>query len=205
MKSKKEEWYDIPGYEGFYQISNKQRIRSLDRIEIRSCKFGQVTAIRRGQIRSTSNDGYGYLRLYLRKNGKSERWLVHRLVATVFVPNPENKPLINHKDGNKNNNEPDNLEWVTTQENTKHAVLNGLHSYMRGGKSAIGPDDIPNILKRIASGEKKQSIANDYEVSKDAICRIKSGETWTRIVKQWKQEHGEIPNKTWKWRTTVHI
>ena len=73
----------------------------------------------------TSN---GYERVVLCNAGKSKRYLVHRLVAMLYVPNPNNLDVVNHKDGNKRNNNADNLEWVTTSENLKHAFRIGLVS-----------------------------------------------------------------------------
>lgn len=68
----------------------------------------------------------GYLRVDLWKNNKKKHYRVHRLVAMAFIPNPQNKPQVNHKDGNKQNNCVDNLEWCTNEENRKHAIANGL-------------------------------------------------------------------------------
>lgn len=71
--------------------------------------------------------GYAYVNLYNEKGRKTKK--IHRLVAETFIPNPENKPMVNHKDGNKLNNHVENLEWVTPSENAQHAVDNGLLSF----------------------------------------------------------------------------
>jgi len=73
----------------------------------------------------------GYPIVYLRKNGKSHVLTVHRLVATAFIPNPDNKPQVNHIDGNKTNNYVDNLEWCTNSENMDHAIRMGLFENSR--------------------------------------------------------------------------
>lgn len=71
----------------------------------------------------------GYARMEMYKDHKPKMFNVHRMVAEVFIPNPENKPFVNHKDGNKQNNTVDNLEWVTQKENIEHAYKNGLSHY----------------------------------------------------------------------------
>ena len=123
---KKEIWKDIKGYEGLYQVSNYGRVRSLDRIIVDNwCtrKFkGKV-------LNPTEHNGkQPYLYVALSKQGKAKKVFVHQLVAEAFVPNPENKPQVNHKDGNPKNNKASNLEWVTNAENTQHAYNTGLNS-----------------------------------------------------------------------------
>ena len=82
----------------------------------------------------------GYKRISLSINGKHERWSIHRLVALLFIPNPEQKLEVNHIDGNKENNDVSNLEWCSRSENEKHAHLNGLKPNMVKGK--FGKDHI---------------------------------------------------------------
>ena len=109
-------WKDIQGYEGLYQVSNYGRIRSFKRMK--NNKEAR-------QFKLTPNST-GYISVGLRKNGKKILYQVHRLVAESFIPNPENKPQVNHIDGNKTNNHISNLEWVTASENTQHAYKMGL-------------------------------------------------------------------------------
>lgn len=112
-----EEWKDIPGYDGLYQISSKGRARSVfcDR---RRCgdKY-----IKKQQVLKPTITNYGYLVVGLTdKNGKCNSRLVHRLVAEVFIPNPEGLPIINHKDENKVNNSVENLEWCSYSYNNSY-------------------------------------------------------------------------------------
>ncbi|MEI3530091.1 MAG: NUMOD4 domain-containing protein [Bacilli bacterium] len=119
----KEIWKDVVGYEGLYRVSNLGRVKSLDCI--RRCGNGEC--IQKGIVLKNGFDrGNNYFRTRLSKNGKVSDFLVHRLVAQTFIPNPENKPQVNHKDGNKLNNCVDNLEWATGSENIQHAYDTGL-------------------------------------------------------------------------------
>lgn len=103
-------WKDIKGYEGLYKISN----------------YGRIYSYYSKKLLKTTLCNGGYLRGHLYKNTKVKAFLVHRLVAKAFIPNPENKPEVNHIDGNKKNNNVENLEWVTSKENMEHAVINNL-------------------------------------------------------------------------------
>ena len=132
----KEIWCDIKGYKGLYQVSSKGRVRSLSR-EVSRCDkkrgfyFGKVMK---------QAVACGYAGIVLCKAGHSKRYLVHRLVAHAFIPNPENKPQVNHKNGNKLDNNVDNLEWVTRSENMKHSFLIlGRKASMFGKKREDNP------------------------------------------------------------------
>lgn len=113
-----EEWRDIKGYECVYQVSNKGRIRSLDRYG----KHSENTVRKlKGQILKPFPVQAGYLAIYLCNKDGKKSFRVHRLVAFAFLPNPELKQEVNHKDGNRQNNNADNLEWVTKSENQTHS------------------------------------------------------------------------------------
>ena len=105
----KEIWRDIKGYEGIYQVSNYGRVKKL------VCKGST-----KEKIRKTSKDKYGYDQIVLSKNSKSTTYKIHRLVAIIFIENPNNYPCINHKDENKTNNYVENLEWCTVSYNNSY-------------------------------------------------------------------------------------
>lgn len=103
-------WKDIPGYEGMYKCSN----------------LGNVYSYNSNAKMKARKQNSGYFLLHLNRFGIRKAFTVHRLIASVFVPNPENKPQVNHKNGNKEDNRASNLEWATAKENTNHAFKNGL-------------------------------------------------------------------------------
>lgn len=108
-----EEWKDIEGYEGLYQVSN------LGRVKRSKGKYMKSERILMLFINTP-----GYLQVMLCKNNKCKKFTVHRLVANAFIPNPENKPQVNHIDEDKTNNKVSNLEWVTAKENVNHGTRN---------------------------------------------------------------------------------
>lgn len=117
-----EVWKDIPWYEGIYQVSSIGMVKSLDRrlpVQRHFCNY-------KWMILSTHLNKDWYILVALSRIWIQKIFLVHRLVALAFIPNPENKPEINHIDGNKYNNDLSNLEWCTHKENINHAIRTGL-------------------------------------------------------------------------------
>lgn len=137
-------WKDVVGYEGLFQVSNLGRVRSYDR-KVR-CHNGYRTI--KGRIYTNCFDRH-YYHVVLRGKKDNDVQLVHRLVAVAFIPNPDNKATVNHIDGNKLNNNVDNLEWATYSENSKHAFrigliapkithFRGIKAYRLSDKSFVG-------------------------------------------------------------------
>ena len=119
---KRESWRDIAGFEGVYQISDFGRVKSLARIIPHLGRWGKIVnqKFKERILRPIKNDGYNYV--YLSIGGKLHSRKIHRMVAETFIPNPKNKPTVNHKDGNRSHNEKSNLEWATVGENNRHGV-----------------------------------------------------------------------------------
>ena len=137
-------------------------------------KEGKVINKKKGNILKPQLNGKGYLRVSIGKQLK----FVHRLVAEKYIPNPNNLPQVNHKDGNKLNNCVDNLEWVTPKENIKHAIINGFRDCHGAHKLSV--NDVKNI-KKLFSEKSMKEIAEMYNVSLSCIKHIHAGHTWKNI------------------------
>ena len=157
-----EVWKDIEGYEGLYQVSTCGNIKSL----AKSRKNGNGRYyIQKEKLLKQSFTTTGYKKVELYKDGKRKSFKVHRLVAIAFIPNPDNKPEVNHIDGNKINNNIDNLEWVTSSENSIHAYETGLSP----NKKEL--DEI-RIIELYNKGTSKEEISRMFDVSNVVIARI---------------------------------
>ena len=167
----KEIWKDILGYEGLYQVSNSGKVKSLS--------FNRTNKSR--ILKNAITRGYVHITLFFKNKRKVTR--IHRLVGTHFVPNPENKPEINHKDGDKTNNNDWNLEWVTSYENSIHAIHTGLSSTFGENvhTSKLKSTDIPIIFMRYNQGHRVVDIAKDYNISDTSIRDIIKRRKWKHI------------------------
>ena len=152
-------WKDVIGYEGLYQVSNLGNVRGLDRKV--NGKYGNI-ANRYGRVLVPSKKKTGYLGVTFSIEKEKKYYSIHRLVAITFLPNPKNKPQVNHKDGDKANNKLSNLEWVTQSENGLHAYKNGLCPRLAGG----------NARNRKLSEKPVKEIRHYYLVKKYSIKEL---------------------------------
>ena len=174
-------WRDIPGYEGLYQASNDGHVKALER----KSWNGKVICIRSERLLTPQKVAGGYYQICITPNNKQIRKYLHRLIAEAWISNPDNKPFINHKDGNKSNNSISNLEWCTRSENVKHAFATGLMCN-KGEKSPVSKlkeEDVLSIRIRYYIGESTYRIfkSNDYPISYTNIKDIIAKRTWAHI------------------------
>lgn len=179
-------WKEVPGFEKFYKVSNHGRVKSLDRlVEMRPRNRGIYWAIREGRILAAALDGYGYFKVVFSINKVKTTHTVHKLVATVFVPNPENKPEVNHKDGDKTNNNDWNLEWCTKQENHVHATENNLKAKGSShGKVKLTDEQVLNLraeYKGRSKGPTMKQLGEKYGIKEAQTCAIINRKNWTHI------------------------
>lgn len=160
-------WKDIKGYEGCYQVNDVGEVRSL--------KSGEPKVLK------TTLAGRGYKSVCLCMNGHSTRTYIHRLVAETFLDNPENKPTVNHKDGNKLNNHVDNLEFMSYSENNQHAYDTEIHDRgERHYRARLTETDVAYI-KSQGKHTTFQKIADQFGVSRATIRDILVGKTWKAV------------------------
>lgn len=165
-------WKDLTGYIGIYQVSNNGRIKSLSRKIVR--KNGQI-AIVKEKILKSKKDRYGYFFIVLSNNNIRKTILVHRLVAAAFIPNPENKPCIDHIDGDRANNHADNLRWVTVKENQNNPITKSkwigkkAKPHHEKAVEQIKNGIVVNVFVSI------QEAARKGNFSATAICKVCKG------------------------------
>lgn len=171
-----EEWKDIKGYEGLYQVSTMGRVRSLPRKNAR----GQQLKGRYLKPLTTS-DGYLCVRPF--KGGKGRTILVHRLVAQAFIPNPDNKPVINHKNEVKTDNRIENIEWATVEYNVNYGTRN-----KRAAESRVGQHFSEARIEKMRSGIKEWHRKNPSPVQKKVMC-AETGEVFDSIKQAKERTH----------------
>lgn len=194
----REIWRSVPGYEGCYEVSSLGQVKSVGRI----VNKGVYSYFRKERILKLDDRG-DYIQITLSKDSKDSRFMVHRLVAAAFLPNPDNLPVVNHKDGDKHNNQVSNLEWCTHSQNVQHAIQTGL---IRSGQQKINgskaTDTVGVRVRCVDTGELFDSIASaaryigSYAGVIDGVAdgkRSHRGKGWLfeQIDDQYYQQHKE--------------
>ncbi len=188
-------WKDILEYEGIYQISNIGRIKKLKKIHPKN-QFDKIEMIKK--LRTTI---YGYAGTILCKKNKQKNVFAHRLVAQAFIPNPENKPQVNHINGIKTDNRVENLEWVTCSENIIHAFKNNLKK-ITTTRHIVQCDINGNFIKEWGS---LIEVKNKLGISSSIICgvcknkigrRTAGGYKWIYKEDYDEQQNDEASQKT---------
>ena len=152
-----EQWKPVKGYEGQYEVSNYGRVRTLK---------GRIPRI----MGQTDIDGYCGVNI----DGQVQR--VHRLIAEAFVPNPENKPQVNHKNGDRKDNLPDNLEWATPLENVEHAIETGLsYTNVIGKRKRVAQYTMDGVLIAVHESINAATKAMDAEGQHSNIRKVCTG------------------------------
>jgi hypothetical protein len=172
-----EQWKSVVGYEGYYEVSSLGQVRGLDRLNAR----GQQ---RKGGMKKQTITSMGYWSVKLHVNSKQKVVKVHRLVAEAFLPNPENKPCVNHINGVKTDNRLENLEWNTYAENSRHASDTGLMNPLKGEDtpaSKLTDDTVREMRELSKKGYSYGKLAKMYGVTLATATFAIRGITWKHV------------------------
>lgn len=165
-------WKDVVGYEGLYQISNIGRLKSI-------VSRGHYPRDR--LLQQKVSKGY-FATALTNNNGCRKYFWVHRLVAAAFIPNPENKPQVNHMDCDRKNNNVSNLEWCTPMENYHHAKLNGRLKYKKGEDNSQSKITSEMALQIFNDKDTHVNIAAKYGLYPATVGCIKRGDSWAHVT-----------------------
>lgn len=171
----------IDGYDGKYILSPNGDIVRLPYSS--NNKYTQWRNNKIFHVKSRT-DRNGYITVRLNINGIEKVKQLHRLVAETFLPKIDGKDFVNHKDGNKSNNDVSNLEWCTKSENTYHAYKTGLKEARKGGEvynSSLTNQQAKIIRERALSGESCKSLAKEFKVPVYTISKIKTGASYKNV------------------------
>jgi len=174
-----EEWRPVKGYDGYCEVSSLGRVRTIPR-KVKSPRGGHAKRSLRMRKPHITDSGYKHTFMYI--DGNQKGVFVHRLVAEAFIPNPRNKPQINHKNMNKLDNTVENLEWCTRSENMRHMHAN---TDVDLRKIRFTKEQEVEIQDRYDDGEALKAIGKDYGVSGGTIEKLVKGQDYkVRMYKE---------------------
>lgn len=181
-----ENWKDIENYKGLYQVSDCGRVKSLER-DVYNPR-GTVIRHMEEKILVPCIDNHGYARVNLYLNGKMKTIQTHRLVALAFIPNPENKPMINHKDENPLNNCVDNLEWCTAGYNANYGTRNSrIRQKRRSQKLGNAPSAKAVFCEELnKTFDCAKRVEEELGIWGTSITRVCKGKTKTAGGFHWR-------------------
>ena len=159
-----------------------------------ACRSGRIYSLRSGRFLEPVLQSNGYLHVTLSQDGKRNNFPVHRLIAIAFLPNNEDKPTVNHIDGNKQNNELLNLEWATQKEQIHHALINGLMSGTRNPDRSLSDEVVHLICKLIQDNWRNKDIASSLNVSSQIVANIRFGTDYQDIASEY-EFRGLLPSR----------
>ena len=174
-------WLPIPKFENEYAVSNTGIIKSIYRL-VKSGTSNYKPVKEKIKTQQLSANGYLSVNLFIKQ--KATKMLIHRAVALAFIPNPKNKPQVNHIDGNKLNNNVSNLEWSTGSENMIHAYKNNLQSPLRGelaSNSKLTENEVLKIRELYKNGTIQKDIAIMFNIDRRLIGKIVHRQRWKHI------------------------
>lgn len=150
-----------------------------------ACTDGQIINLRTGNFVKPMLSPQGYMHVSLSQNGRKKRFPVHRLVAFAFLDNPEEKPNVNHIDGDKTNNRLSNLEWATQSENCLHAIRTGLRKKFKNEYREHSDETVHSICKMIVQNFRTRDICEALDVPPHLVCNIRKGYQYKDITCQY--------------------
>lgn len=180
MKDLKTEiWKPIKDYEGLYEVSNMGNVRSVDRYVM----FGDRCCFLKGKPKKASPDSDGYLITRLSKNGQGKNYLVHRLVAEAFIPNPNDLPFIDHINTIRDDNRVENLRWCSQKENCNNPLTREHLTYQKKNKPVYYIDEQGKKIsfKSMAEAQRQTNVLSSY-ISRSVNKKVPT------LGKQWYKE-----------------
>lgn len=172
-------WRPVAGYEGAYEVSDKGRVRSLDRWVASKNRWGDVMHCRRGKLLCPQTTTFGYLKVILSKHGKTTNKMVATLVAEAFIGPRPNGLLVLHNDGDAQNNCVSNLRYGTQAENMQDSIKHGTRPRGRAHKCAKLTEAQVHEIR--ASKDTNAALARRFGVDTSTVRLARTGRNWRHV------------------------